>query len=138
MKPIQNIFKEDNYSLKEFYCNGSVEKNTERLKVEFVSENEIVIDVNMIGKNLPTYLEATFYLPKKTTGDLTIIAIQETMPALSCMELYTKPREIGRDIRIFMGKFSVTMPLIDDDKIKFKFTHYSNSNRAGRVRIKCI
>ena len=70
MKTVQNIFKENNYSLKEFYSNGAIEKDTDRLKIEFINENEIILDVNMIGKKLPTYLEATFYFPQKVSGNL--------------------------------------------------------------------
>ena len=138
MKTVQNIFKENNYSLKEFYSNGAIEKDTDRLKIEFINENEIILDVNMIGKKLPTYLEATFYFPQKVSGNLTLEATQENIPALSCMEIYTKSREIGKDIRLFMGRFAINMYIDNEEQIKFKFTDYSNSNRAGRVKIKCI
>jgi hypothetical protein len=54
------------------------------------------------------------------------------------MEIYTKSREIGKDIRLFMGRFAINMYIDNEEQIKFKFTDYSNSNRAGRVKIKCI
>lgn len=138
MKKILGIFNKDNYRLKEYHYNTNSYIDTNRIKFQYVDENEVVLAVDMTGKDLPAVVEATFFFNENLTGDLTIHATQEQSGALSCMEVCTRNNEIGRDVRVYMGKFCVEVPLRDDNRITFKFTAYSNRDRAGSIRIKCI
>lgn len=135
---ISNIFKKENFSTYEYYSKGNIAKDTNRLKINVLNENEIIIEVNMIGKNLPTFLLGMLKLSKKETGEITFDVETIGNVTLSCLDLSTKSNEIGKDIRIYKGKDVVTLNLKNDDYISFKFTYYTNYDRAGKILIKCV
>ena len=138
MKNVTDIFKSKDCTLQEFSQNPAVYKDTKRIKVKYLDDNKIEVSVDMTGKDVPRSAEVTFYFKEKVSGDLVLLATQDENSSLSCMEVYTKKNQIGTDVRLYMGKYCVIIPLRDDDKITFKFTEYSNHGRAGKVIITCV
>lgn len=137
-KKIKGIFKKENFILTEYYAKTNETKETNRLKLEVLDSNTIKLDINMGGKYAPSFIEARLNLPQKETGELTLVVESIGHATLSCLDLSTKSNEIGKDIRLYMGRFATFLNLKDDSYISFKFTHYTNYDRAGEIKITCI
>ncbi len=138
MKKITNIFIAENFTLQEYFSSTNELKSTERLKLEIINQNEIILKVNLGGKNIPTFVEAILKLPQKTTGEVNFLVESVGDVTLSCLDLSTKSNEIGKDIRLYRGTDSASLNLKDDTYISFKFTYYTNYDRMGKIKIKCI
>lgn len=137
-KKITGIFKKENFTLSEYYARTNERKKTNRLKLEVIDKNTILLNINMGGKDAPSFTEVLLKLPKPTTGEIVFVVESVGPPTLSCLDLSTKSNEIGRDIRLYMGRFATFLNLKNDTYISFKFTHYTNYDRSGKIKIMCI
>lgn len=138
MKKISNIFHEKNFILQEYHSKTNKFKKTERLKLEVLNENQITLQINLSGKDLPTYVEAILKLSTKQTGELNLLVECIGDVTLSCLDLSTKSNEIGKDIRLYRGRDSANLILKEDSYISFKFTYYTNYDRMGKIKISCV
>lgn len=135
---ISNIFKKENFNTYAYYSKGNVTKDTNRLKIDVINENEITCQVDFTGKDLPTFLLGRLKLPRKEAAEVTFIIETIGKATLSCLDLSTKSNEIGKNVRLYKGKDSITLNLKDDECIFFKFTSYANYDRVGKISIKCV
>lgn len=135
---LSNIFKQENFTTYEYYTKENITKDTERLKINVLNENEIIAEIDFTGKDLPTFLLGKLKLPKNESGEVTFLVETIGKATLSCLNLSTNSNEIGRNIKLYKEKDVMTLNLKEDDYIAFKFTYYTNYDRAGKISIKCI
>ncbi len=138
MERITNVFKEENFVLREYDSSKNVFNPTNRIELSVIDQSKIILRVNMQGEDSPTFVEAVLKLPEGYVGEVlfNVEAIGEAK--LVCMDLSTKPYQIGKDVRLYSGTDSVSLNLKNDEYIFFKFTYYTNYDRAGTIKITCI
>ena len=137
-KRVTNIFKEENFILREYYSNTNELKETGRIKLKVISKNEIILKVDLTGKNIPTFVEAVLRLPHKKTCNFAFLTEPLDDANLLSLEITTKTDQLGNEALLYLNKSSTSVDLKEDKYNSFKFNSYTNHNRAGEIKISCI
>lgn len=137
MKRLRNIFEKDNFTFIE--CSTKkITKKTERIKVEVLNPDEVLIDFNTGGKDAPLYIEALLKLSQKETGEVYFVIEALDQKALSSLLITTDFNDIGKNLTLYSSKQLAILYLKDDNYVSFKFTPYCKHNQIEKIKIRCM
>ena len=138
MNVITNIFKKENCTITQYSKNGIDFSNNDRIKIKYINDNEIILFIDMTGQNIPSSIEIEYTLKNRVTGCLKLLVSKVTKSNIFFIDLFTNRDNRKNKIILNNKQSTISIALINSNKIIFRLSKKENENKCGYIKIKCV